>query len=513
MINNKLLEKGLKCARLMFRRLPEYVLNHLVRELLNRGCLAPKVVGISRGTTQTLWDNLCEPFSTLEVAWMKWENVKIDIYEDVLDEATLRNIKYCVNETFEVSDTVHLRCRQKFYEYVNFIKINHTIPGKPLIAYKVGDKFRLLNGHLRIAAAFYVGQRIFSADAWIGSVPSVDEQHKDLINAIASAQKEVSDIEKETKCMFPNCSEMAIRSHSQQEHGQLDNVAEDGWVYALERNHLKRLASYFFKGEDITPRLVKQKIASATVFPGYCNVHDTSVFNCIERDELMKDNPKQVVAFHLRGISYIWARQRHEMTQAMRFWNYMAERVGCLRPNPQVINWSIYVPADYEMLIKPCFDGNASANLKWVWRIIDRNVGISCASGITPMDDELADRLIGEATDYKQQRLNRPRHFASLNVVPLKDCTHVIVAWHKDIDALAKEFTSRLASNDIGVFQEALNEAIFDKSEDYAVQPSVWESLSDAARKEFELAIIPEHIRGNLDKTPSLISLEGCNVV
>ena len=513
MTNNKLLSRGLKNARRMFRRMPEYVLNHLVRELLKRGCLDPEVVGISCVPTQTLWDSLCEPFSTLEVAWMKWENVEVDICEDVLDEETLENIKYCAEETFNGNEAVHSYCRHKFDEYVNYIKVNHTIPGKQLIAYKVGDRYRLLNGHLRVAAALYAGQHIFSSDAWIGKVPSSDEQHKELMNAIAVAQKEVSDLEKGIKCMFPTCRESAIGSHSQQEHGQLDNVAEDGWVYALERNHLKRLASYFFRGEDCFPRLVKQRIASVTVFPGYCNAHDTSVFNCIERDELAKDNPEQVLAFHLRGISYIWARQRHEMMQSMRLWNYMSERVGCLSPNPQVINWSIYVPADYEMLIKPCFAGSAIANLRWVWRIIDTNIGVSCASGITPMDDELADRLIGEATDYKKHRLNRPRHFASLNIVPLKDCTHVIVTWHKDIDALAKEFTSRLASNDIGVFQEALNEAIFDKSEDYAVRPSVWESLSDGERKEFERAIIPEHMRGRLKKVPSLVNLDGCNVL
>ena len=512
-INEKLLARGLKSARHMFRRMPEYVLEYLVRELLERGCLDSKLVGLSRWPTDTLWDNFCAPYSTLEVAWMTWANGPIDISEGVLDDETLENMDYCVKETFKGRAPINLYCMSQFWSYVDYVKSNRTIPGTPLIAYKVGDKYRLLNGHLRVAAAFYAKQLIFTVTAYVGNVPSIDEQRKELLGAVAHAQQDVGVIEDGLKCMFPGCEEKAIGSHSQQEHGQLDNVAEDGYVYALDRNHINQLAPYFFKGSDGFPRLIKQRISRATVFPGFCNAHDTSVFDCIERSALVKDTPEQVLAFHIRGLSYIWARQRHEWMYAMKVWNHMDEVVGCLCPNPQVVNWSIYVPADYELLIKPCFRDNAVCNLRWVWRIVDRNIGVSCASAITPMDDRLADKLIGEATDYKERKLKRPRHFASLNVVPQRDCTHVVVAWHKDIDTLAKGFTDRLASNDLKVFQCALNEAIFDKSEDYAVTPSLWESLNDEERKEFECAIIPEHVRGRMRKVPSLINLSGCNVI
>lgn len=125
----------------------------------------------------------------------------------------------------------------------------------------------------------------------------ISEQRKFLIAICSEAQKLITEYEKNAVCMQPDCTTLAIGSHSQQEHGQLDFVAEDNHVYALERDHVKSLAPYFFHEQLPLPRLVKLNISKATVFPGYCNEHDTSVFSCIERSELVKDSPNQVVAF------------------------------------------------------------------------------------------------------------------------------------------------------------------------------------------------------------------------
>ena len=141
-----------------------------------------------------------------------------------------------------------------------------------------------------------------------------------------------------------------------------------------------------------------------------------------------------------------------------------------------------------------------------------KNIGVSCASSVTLFEDEAADAYVGEATDYKKMRLLRPRPLASLNVVPKDDCTHIIVAWHKRINSLVREFVTKLTSDDIAVFQESLNDVIFNRSEDYVLSPALWDSLSEELREACERAIVPEHIRGRLESIPRVIDLTGCRV-
>lgn len=103
----------------------------------------------------------------------------------------------------------------------------------------------------------------------------------------------------------------------------------------------------------------------------------------------------------------------------------------------------------------------------------------------------------------------RPRPFASLNICPQGDVTHVVVAWHKRINPLVKDFVDRLNSKDVAVFQTALNDVIFNRSEDYAVSPKIWEALPIETQQMLEAVIVPEHIRGPLDKIPEVIDLNG----
>ncbi len=512
MISESAINKGLSNARMMFRQMPEYVLNYLVKQMIKNGVLPDRMVGLSHSPTGTSWDDFCAPYSTLDVAWMRWDKRPINVSRSDLDEITIANLDSCMEETINGKESIHQFCRQKIRGYLDYVRTCHTIPGNPLIAFQVGNKYHLLNGCLRVASAFMAGQSVFSIEAWVGMPTDISEQRKVLISTCSEAQKIVTEYEKNAMCMHPECETLAIGSHSQQEHGQLDCVAEGNQVYVLERDHVKSIAPYFFHAQSPLPRLVKKNVSKATVFLGYCNEHDTSVFSCIERSELVKDSPNQVVAFHIRALSYTFARQRHELYFSMKLWELMSDKIGCMQPNPQIINWRIYVPADYEMLIKPCFQPGAANNLRWVWRIIDKNIGVSCTSSICPLDDESGDKYVGDATDYKKLKLTKPRPFASLAVLPKDDCTHVVLVWHKDISDVAKDYIDAFASNDIAKFEMVLNDAIFNRSEDYAVRPSLWESLSEDERTKFEVAIIPEHLRGDLPDKPSLIKLNGCSI-
>lgn len=511
MKSDRQVEKALKRVRKLFRKMPPYVVDHLFGGIIRNTDWEWDVRYLTRTVMDTEWGRIFRPYSFLQVAWMTWELVDIEISDRTLHPLSMEDITLLLDDQANSLGPAAGFCRSKLASYINEASYSHTIQGDPLIVLDAGGLYKLLSGHARVAGAFMAGQWTFTTRAWRGVVPSKVEQEKIILSAIQATQKDLA--VKEYCCMVPGCQFEAIGSHSQQHNGQLDNIADSqGNVYALLRDKTRSMAGVFFRQEEMLPKMVKVNINQATVFPGYCNSHDTSVFAEVEKRPLVKDSPGQVLAFHIRGLSYVNARQRYEFIHTSMIWNKLCQQIGLMLPHQQLFNWRIYVPGDYRMLIAPCFQRDAIKNIRWVWRVINKNIGVSCCSAITPMDDNDADRYVGASTDYGKMRLNRARPFATLNVVPLSDSTHVIVAWHKDINILVKKLADQLASSDIIEFQHALNDVIFNRSEDFTVAPKIWEALSDARRHEFEFALIPEHIRGKMVEVPELVDLSGCEV-
>lgn len=477
----------------LFKRMPTDVREHVLSTLARFG--------------EYRWDEVFAPYDILQASWMTWSLKEMVLDKDMLYKQTLDQIEFNDKEFFAPNKLGEF-LKKKFDSYLAHINETGKLPGEYIVAFIVDGKLKLLTGLLRIAAAFKVGMEKIPVKIWIGEVPSKIEQAKTILSKVQLVQEQLKATVHE--CMHPECYKQAIASHSQQKKGQLSEIAKNGYVYALERNHRKELSSILIKGAPKRPRIVRQHINEVSTYPGYCNHHDTQVFAVIERQPLVKGCKDQVLAFHLRGLSYTNARQRYEMTHGDLFVKHMSEDLGTRLIQPQLVNWHIHVPADRRQLINPCFKKSAKAELRYVWRIINKNIGVSCTSSVTLCDDNVADAYVGVATDYLNQRLLRPRPFASLNVVPHGDVTHVVVAWHKRINSLVKDFVDRLNSKDVTVFQTALNDVIFNRSEDYAVSPKIWEALPIETQQMLEAAIVPEHIRGPLDKIPEIIDLNGC---
>ncbi|AZB10944.1 hypothetical protein EG344_19950 [Chryseobacterium sp. G0162] len=78
--------------------------------------------------------------------------------------------------------------------------------------------------------------------------------------------------EQTNTCMYPGCEENAINSHIMQKNGILSSIAEDRHLWQSAVNH--------FKQEYIG--FQKKGINKVYTFLGFCNNHDTSVFQKIE---------------------------------------------------------------------------------------------------------------------------------------------------------------------------------------------------------------------------------------
>jgi len=328
---------------------------------------------------------------------------------------------------------------------------------------------------------------------------------KRLIAAAQRVEKTMN--EQPFTCLYPGCSELPIRSHSQQEGGSLKTIQREGKVYTIRR----RMETTFVdlsKSSDCLPPVCLTPISRATTFSGFCNRHDTDLFSCLENvPHLIPGNMEQVVALYRRSIAFAVANRRFNLNQMLG----MAQELPEIKDNPAlkgtIINWGIMLKYDMAYTFQPSFDSDAAERFEFIWRVIPRNIGISCASGIPPLDDEAGDKLVGELIDYSTGMMKAPRPIISFNVVPENDRTHVVLIWDKQFLPYVNDVRASASSFDKDVIELFFNDALLNRSEDFTMSPDLWEGLSDSVRNTIRELIIPEHMREKVE-VPRLVSLD-----
>ena len=328
---------------------------------------------------------------------------------------------------------------------------------------------------------------------------------KRLIAAAQRVEKTMN--EQPFTCLYPGCSELPIRSHSQQEGGSLKTIQREGKVYTIRR----RMETTFVdlsKSSDCLPPVCLTPISRATTFSGFCNRHDTDLFSCLENvPHLIPGNMEQVVALYRRSIAFAVANRRFNLNQMLG----MAQELPEIKDNPvltrTIIDWGIMLKYDMACTYQPSFDSDAAERFEFIWRVIPRNIGISCASGIPPLDDEAGDKLVGGLIDYSTGMMKAPRPIISFNVVPENDRTHVVLIWDKQFLPYVNDVRASASSFDKDVIELFFNDALLNRSEDFTMSPDLWEGLSDSVRNTIRELIIPEHMREKVE-VPRLVSLD-----
>ena len=139
----------------------------------------------------------------------------------------------------------------------------------------------------------------------------------------------------------------------------------------------------------------------------------------------------QVLALYRRSMAFAVATRRYNLNQLLGMTVELPEAKDNPLLQATILNWGIMLRYDMDCTYRPSFDSDAAERLEFVWRVIPRNIGISCSSGIPPLEDEAGDRLVGELIDYSTRTMKGPRPIVSFNVVPEVDRTHVVLIWDK----------------------------------------------------------------------------------
>ena len=301
----------------------------------------------------------------------------------------------------------------------------------------------------------------------------MDKDNLMLLERVARVEKRLKN--KATACLCPGCSSPSIRSHSQQKSGSLSRIAENGHVMGVSRHIAASV--YDATPESVPlPRIDYIGVREASTFWGYCNRHDTELFDCLETKPLQKDDIKQVFALHLRAMSF----------ERMAKLNHR-EILTVLPPyQTEVIVHENLFAADtrYRWDLLWCDDKLAKfqKSYSYQWVVIPEELGVSAVAMIPPLTAVREDRYM-TAHRHKDGSYDVARPSFSLSVVPVQSMTHVVMCWHRDDADYVAPWKNDLCSGDNARLASFLNRCIFAKSEDYYIRPSLWNSLSSSVQK------------------------------
>lgn len=300
-------------------------------------------------------------------------------------------------------------------------------------------------------------------------------------------------------CLFPGCEDSTIKSHSQQREGQLRAIAQQGTVYALERNFYRSLKP----GHIMEQTLVRTGIAEASTFQGFCGYHDKKLFSDLERRPLVRNDSAQAVLLYLRAISYEYTQKRRgaiwlegviDIASGIAKLE-LAEGIHIL--TLLMGGMKLFVDFDGPFYLNAAFDA-LEKNPDLIvteWETVAKNLMASSCCCFSPLRDD--------HIEYKNKHRGEPGPLVMFSLVPEENQTHVVVSWHRQ----DSKHTLWIKESMVRNLERFINECAIAESEDTCLNPNLWEKTSPDIQKDVQHAIRHNDFRGPLRDCPIVIRI------
>lgn len=325
-----------------------------------------------------------------------------------------------------------------------------------------------------------------------------------ILNRIAKTEKRMR--KHSTECLCPSCKRTAIRSHALQKNGWLSGIAEDGHVMGVQR----QIAAPLFKSSPESPpvpRIERIGLNEASTFWGYCNEHDTQLFDCIERQSLCQNDIAQVMAFHLRAMSFerVAKQMQQEVSRCLAASQQEILRRQFLENEIRIRDRLFEADSRYrwDLFWMDNKIAHFAATYSFRWLVLPKNIGVAAVTMIPPMSAIMEDRYM-TAHKHRDGSYDVGRPSFSLSVIPYGQTTHIVMCWHKEDNDYIASWESELCSGDTPRMTHFLNLCIFGKSEDYYIRPSLWHGLPEAVRDSVCCSLLPSC---GVGEPPAVISM------
>lgn len=277
----------------------------------------------------------------------------------------------------------------------------------------------------------------------------------EIKNKLLQAEEEMKI--KVYRCLFFGCNKNAVRSHSQQKNASLSAISNTKLqVYSLDSNHA---LAFDTETQKMNVRFILKKIASASTFPGFCVEHE-AFFSIFEKNGIEVNNNKHACHLAYRTVSHELSRQREMLDKH--------ELMGIFTKREAYLNHSIHkelTPLMNDLL--SIIRNNDFDNLKTIWKVIPKNLGVSCSSCIS-LYNGLPDHFYlnrGEDDD------NYPTF--TFDVLPSESKTVIVCTWLKKFDKYSDWLIESFSNEK--EFERVFNSFVFFDSEDICISPDLWD--------------------------------------
>lgn len=292
------------------------------------------------------------------------------------------------------------------------------------------------------------------------------------INAILQKMMDKTDFK---TCVYPDktCCKLPIKNaHALQNNGVLSAISESEHVMVTDPLNKVR------KGY-ITKRISKNK---ATTFYGFCEYHDSYLFQDIELKEYKKEI-KQNFLFAYRML----AQEHHKKERAI------FSLQNCVKENPSILMSPIMVE-NYRMMdlsrkdIRELLDIFNTSYMNQNFDILHNYVykfEQQCQFAVTTMYVP-ASTLDGEelVDIYSKGKDRLPSVF--LTIIPSNGCSYLIMSCLKLDYVKIKKYIDDIEGLDEYELKRFLNWTLPTYSENIVLNPKLWDLWSEKAKRQYE---------------------------
>lgn len=300
-----------------------------------------------------------------------------------------------------------------------------------------------------------------------------DERFNDVSN-FQSLYKELRKESIIKQCLHPNkeeCSEKIIGAHSIQNNKILKKISSNGTI----------LMPCPKPDGDITS-LTKYGRKEASVFSGFCGYHDKMLFRKIEDSEFVKDTD-QIFLYTYRAFALEYHRHQEGARMGEIMFSKKPSLVNMREEENPFLGTKMAVKdlqIEGEEFDNALLTGNYDILTSVVWEF-DKEVKFAATGTEAPQFD-LSNVRIQNMTDLKT-----PAKHIYVSVFPENGKTYCIIAWLKSNDKLFASLRERLVDLNIELRKNYINNLLPIISENIAINPEAWDSMSDFQKKGFML--------------------------
>lgn len=263
-------------------------------------------------------------------------------------------------------------------------------------------------------------------------------------------------------CLVPSCANQAINCHSVPESSIRDALAVNGHVYTLNPSFMQAFNTHPAMRRDI--RLVG--IDNAGIFKGYCNEHDTRLFEPAETDQPGRRRGLYFASL-LRAVSLEYCRKR----SVRDFFKAVYEQVPLLELREEIEAYENTVEVYKQVMLTPMLSDGPDS-----FPMVDFNV--------TPFPGNLGVSCCGVFQQNPQDIFS----FIGYNLISESDLSYLILTAPGHRSPYITQFLEEYDS--VGSPSKMVNDIAFFRGEEPIISPLFWNSLSRSKKSLIERSLV-----------------------